>query len=273
MNKEAEMERAEDEERQDLAEVWGSLAEVPFSPDVKAEALKQEVGMHAKNLRQLNVDYAKQLDRLAERGKDKISQKEFEMWEGDFAYEWRLAEGAADKMHCSLTDRIEAEMPMVAYRPRTVGEPYEKDLRRTVEAQAGLFYWDRARDLRIAMREAGGDYAPIRDFEETVALHLSYKGKAVEGERDMLLGEDGTWSKSDAETVDRERTKVHNAVIEKLNGLNALAEQYGTKRFTPRDFVPSSAIDKRMQTPDVALRMRYDRDIVEEYYAWAGMEK
>ena len=62
------------------------------------------------------------------------------------------------------------------------------------------------------------------------------------------------------------RTNAHNDVIEHLNRLNNLARKYGTTPFTPRNFWKSI---KTKQTDSVARRMRYDRDVVEEYYAIA----
>ena len=86
--------------------------------------------------------------------------------------------------------------------------------------------------------------------------------------QDIRNDYDGNWEKYDSD-----RTFAHNMTIRLLNELNDLARRvYHTTPFTPRNFWTSEK-DMKKQTPAESTRMRYDRDVVEEYYSIAFSEE
>jgi hypothetical protein len=143
----------------------------------------------------------------------------------------------------------------------------EATLHETIEAQAGAYYRDRARALREAIRASDDphkeeDEDVLYGFFAAVSRHLDYKYMTPEDIR-LSYGKD-------YHEYDQDRTFAHNNAIRQLNKLNDLARKYGTTPFTPRQFWTS---EKKDQTPAVSKRMRYDRDVVEEYYAIAFSEE
>lgn len=231
------------------ADKWANM-EVSRTPSPES-IIKQ----FATNVCDIQKDFAGALARAKEKGKNTLDKKEFELWEGDYKDAWNMMEERERSAGLYSPAQIAAvEEPVIAYL-------VDSELHKTIEAQAGHYYDERSGALLKAIHESDGndkkaDLEYTRDFRHAVMRHLDYK--YIEG--------NGSWREYDADYYDRSRTRAHNSVIDHLNGLNALAEKYHTPRFTPRNFWTS---DIKEQTPAMSRRMRYDRDIVEEYYAIA----
>lgn len=241
---------------QNNGEAWEGLAEAvaQFKQEQKDTA-PERAKRHFEEIRDIELDFAKRNASIAETG-DEMSKKEFETWEDAISDELEIGEEEIRTGEMNLSKRAEVMQYMVTYR-------VDSELHKTVEARAGDYYHERDAALRDAIREQGGedaekDLAYLNGFYPAVAHHLDYKYMTPSDVNDI-----------GSEAYERERTRAHNDAIRYLNGLNRLAHKYDTRPFTVRDFWTSDLCDKRGQTPAIASVMRYDRDIVEEYYAIA----
>ena len=244
------------EDEQDNGGQWEGLAEavVQLKQEQK-DAAPEKAKSHFEEIRCIEKDFARRNATIASDG-GKMSKKEFEKWEDAISDELGYADDQFRIGKMIFRDKAEAMQHMVAYRVDT-------ELHKTIEAQAGNYYFERDRELRAAIKEQGGpnaasDLTLLNGFYPAVAAHLDYKYMSPEDVRDF-----------GSDVYERRRTEAHNDTIRYLNSLNHLARQYGTRPFTVRDFWTSDLCDKRAQTPAIAMVMRYDRDIVEEYYAIA----
>ena len=217
------------------------------------EKAPEEAAHFFRNIYDLQKDFAHRSQAVKEAG-NTMSQQEFEKWEDAFTDEYTFAQRVINYAHLDLDTVAGAAQNMV-----TSSE--ESELRKTIEAQAGNFYYERVRDLKEAIdnskdpnAEKDTDY--IYEFRDTVYGHLDYKYMTPEEIKDY-----------GPEQYERQRTRTHNSVIEHINGLNSLAKKYGTRPFTVRNFWPSSIRNKKEQSEAMRKILRYDRDIVEEYYA------
>lgn len=232
---------------------WDSLTKVPAYSETKP--LEPSSKKFAKVIYDLQMDFGHRLADLKAQGTQQLSDKEFERWEDEYQNYWsNMEDRLRSEKRYTMAEQAEMEEPAVAYLN-------DSELYQTIEAQAGHFYDQRSDALLDAIRDkklpdAKEDLEYVRNFRRAVMHHLDYK----------YIENDNEWRKDDAEYYERSRTRAHNDVIERLNGLNALAEKYHVHRFTPRDFWTS---ENKQQTPAMSKRMRYDRDIVEEYYAIA----
>lgn len=220
-----------------------------FQKEEVVNAPKQ-IAKVAKEIRDLELDYRKQVERSEEKGQSHIPESEFLLWEDDYTSLWREVEKQKLKGALDSYQEAKAEEPMFFTQDEGL-------LSKTIEAQAGIFYSKREEALLDAILENGDnrdDYNYVISFAKSVSTHLDYKYMSAEEMK--VYGYD---------QYERDRTRVHNNAIKHLNGLNHLAEKYGTKRFTPRDFWTSD-VPVYQQTEAMAKRMRYDRDLVEEYY-------
>ncbi|MBR3144059.1 hypothetical protein IKF12_02565 [Candidatus Saccharibacteria bacterium] len=229
----------------------------------KIVALKQEIkegapGMAAfyyKNVRDTELDFAKRSKAINDGG-GKMSEKEFLEWEDGLEIDLRQAEHEERLGKLSFSQATEARQHMVAYYVDT-------ELHKTIEAQAGNYYDERDRALRQAIKDSGKpeseeDLMYLNSFYPAVAHHLEYKYMTPSTIRDY-----------GADRYERERTRAHNDAIRRLNGINDLARKYRTRPFTARNFATSDLVNKNAQSLATQRVMRYDRDIVEEYYAIA----
>ena len=213
---------------------------------------------HAKQAKEVEFSFAKRLDDLNRSG---MSLEEFEKWEDAFTDEYNPARAKAYEGYKDYEKFCDIMEETVAYP----GSGREPDLRRTIEARAGLYFPARRRALMNAIgtsdrssEQKKADQNVLRDFAEAVYTHMDWKNKSREKLASIGFKE-----------ADSLRTLAHNRVIKTLNKLNGIAESYGVRPFTPRDFLPSDAVPKNEQTKSESTIMRYDRDIVEEYYAYA----
>ena len=246
---------------------WDSLAQGPGEQALTAEDIKEIRAKRAAEAPKKAAEYygwALDVQNDFDRRRQKIlsegggmSEKEFERWEDELADNIKYAQGELEKTDGKLDTVAECEQHMIFSRDDT-------ELHKTIEAQAGNFYHNRIAALREAIlasdnaTAAEEDLGYVKDFYPAVMEHLSFKYMT----RDEMLD-------YDPDRYERNRTKAHNDVIKHLNGINDLARKYGVRPLTVRNFLPSDVRDKRGQTPAIASVMRYDRDVVEEYYAIA----
>lgn len=219
---------------------------------------------HAKEAHDTQIIFGKRIQKLAE-SETKMTQKEFEKWEDEYAEEYTKAESKIYEANPSYDKYCEVMSSAIVYP----GGGREKDLHNTVEAQAGNYYFDRKDALAEAINDSDksddekkAELAKIDDFISAVYDHIDYKYMGRDEQLDF-----------GPERYDAARTLAHNQAIRCLNNINDLARTYGTRPFTPRNFNPSDVVSRSSQTRDEALVFRYDRDIVEEYYAIAFADK
>ncbi|MBR3386330.1 hypothetical protein IKG68_02070 [Candidatus Saccharibacteria bacterium] len=225
-----------------------------MAEQIRAEA-PMEAKKHFREVRELEYIFAGRNEKLAEAG-EPMSEKEFERWEDDLEFELKQGERQVEIGKMNFDEEGAVKSEIVAYHE-------EKDLAKTVEAQAGNWFYARERALETRLRESGteDEIRYLHNFYQSVEAHLDFKYMTREEKMDY----------GDAR-YERNRTEAHNNAIKHLNGINDLARKYGTRPFTARNFWPSDMRDKASQTPGMAAVMRYDRDIVEEYYAIAFRE-
>ena len=225
-----------------------------FKEQQKEEAPKRAAEFY-KNVYDYQTMFENRLAKLKE-SDDKMNEKEFERWEDMLGDEIKLADKEIGKDYFSLEQKAEVMQKMITSTSNA-------ELNKTVEAQAGNYYYERIGMLRDAIQSFGGEDAKkeleyLNGFYPAVMKHLEFKYLTPE----EIQG-------YGAEMYDSKRTKSHNEVIKHLNGLNDLARKYGTRPLTFRNFWPSDLCNINNQTPAIADVMRYDRYTVEEYYTIA----
>lgn len=174
--------------------------------------------------------------------------KEFEKWEDD----------ARDAF--SRIGRAESEIIFESRYERDATEKLSVvDGRESIEAYAGKFYAERNRALISAIRESGNKDA---DYDEDVvgSLH-EYVADYIRATKDTEL------RRMDVDDYTRRRRDRHNDVIKSLNRINHIAEKYGARRLTFRDFETNDFLYRRDLDPygETDARVEYDRTSVESY--------
>lgn len=223
-----------------------------LTPEESRERMRQreeEAKQRAKAVAELNQDFIEA----------KPSIKDFRFWEEEFEFNWNLLREYIHRAHGN-TMADEARMEEPAFFTEDTGVLHE-----TIEAQSGHFFHERARALRDAINnnadlteaEKKRQLDKIDALWEQASRHMNFKNMTREDVRGY-----------GSEYYERSRTLVHNGTIRALNDLNDLARSYKLKPFTPRNFWPSDGSRKEDPEP-IKRRMRYDRDLVEEYYAIA----
>ncbi|MBQ2623140.1 hypothetical protein IJG12_02345 [Candidatus Saccharibacteria bacterium] len=184
---------------------------------------------------------------------ERMSQKEFETWEDLVADELALAEKEGEKGNFGIEQTAECAQMMVT-------STNDAELHKTIEAQAGNYYYERMDALRQAIEKSDDedkkeslDY--LKGFYPAVVEHLDFKYMSPDDVRDYGYDE-----------YESKRTRVHNNVIKHLNGVNDLARKYHVRPLTVRNFWSSDLVRMSAQTPAISKVMRFDRDVVEEYY-------
>ncbi len=233
--------------------------------DEFAERHLQQIKNISKGIRDTELQFAERKRKKEKEDGSPMSEKEFIAWEDDLAFSLSLQQKEIESLRkyrpgfaYKTAEVAKATDPMIAYSG--INNP---EVANTIEAQAGRFYDERRSALLKAItnsdrpeEEKQEDRHYILGFWQLVAAHLDYKHQS-----NAFSDPSEGWS------YDRSRTKAHDAVVNGLNKLNDLAEKYGTRRFTVRNFWDST---KRIKSsPETIDRARYDRDIVEEYYAIA----
>jgi hypothetical protein len=181
-----------------------------------------------------------------------MSQKEFEKWEDLVADELEMAKKEGEKGNFGIEQTAECAQAMVNLN--------DAELNKTVEAQAGNFYYERMVALKQAIEKSDDENTKedldfLKDFYPAVAEHLDFKYMSPEDVRNYGY-----------EEYESRRTRVHNSVIKHLNGVNNLAKKYHVRPLTMRNFWSSDLVRMDAQTPAISSVMNYDRKVVEEYY-------
>ncbi len=214
-----------------------------------AEVSKE--GKYIELARKFNYDYGDWEREFRKRTKDRkeiLDSKEFDEFEYQCGYCYGAALEALDKAEIYIHGK----------------ERYEiLDSYTDIESYAGHFFRDREESLKEAIgREID---AEKREKAEKI-LRLTYY--MIERHNSAMHNYELRSKNQEQYLI--ERGLAHNALIEHLNILNRLAEEYGTKRFTFRDFEP---LPMGKEISEVRRdRLESDREAVENYFrnAYSG---
>ena len=189
---------------------------------------------------------------------NKISETEFMKWEDEVGGAFfKMKEAEYDACYASKYEKDRAEMISLS------------DRNATVEAYAGNFYDERKEVLKqkisqnenIAERDE--HYDILGSLYDKVCSH-------IEAERDFEL------KNKDVDSYNDARKNAHNSLITNLNQINALADEYGVRRLTFRNFLTNDDknYDKSLDIyRDTDARYEYDRSSVEKYMQIAFAEE
>lgn len=189
---------------------------------------------------------------------NKISETEFIKWEDEVGGAFfKMKEAEYDACYTSKYEKDRAEMISLS------------DRNATVEAYAGNFYDERKEVLKqkisqnenIAERDE--HYDILGSLYDKVCSH-------IEAERDFEL------KNKDVDSYNDARKNAHNSLITNLNQINALADEYGVRRLTFRNFLTNDDknYDKSLDIyRDTDARYEYDRSSVEKYMRIAFAEE
>lgn len=137
------------------------------------------------------------------------------------------------------------------------------DPRESIEGATGAFFGERSERLMAEiLGSENGDRSEDRGFvRQTWSKVMNY----IEATHDYEL------LREDYRSYQETRRDAHNTMIRQLNGLNELAERYGCKRFTVRNFMTNDFRYERMKDVRGRLdaRAEYDRESVATYFRTA----
>ena len=178
-------------------------------------------------------------------------------YEDDIAFDWRKLDHATSRAQSHNLLRSPYDLADV----QNLGavEPHE-----TVEAATGIFYDERVNALRDQIATA----APTPETEaekELLRRTWSKVNNYINANRDYDL------LRESYDSYHNTRRHCHNEMIKQLNAINLLAEKYGTKRFTARNFMTNDFKyqQSRDRTGMLNLRANYDRETVLAYFRTA----
>ncbi|MBQ9180562.1 hypothetical protein IJ135_00480 [Candidatus Saccharibacteria bacterium] len=237
------------------------LSEMP--PIDLREMKAESPEIHARVLSRMNKAFAGRLTEIRDSGSRYMDDEEFSHWEDGYTETYNKMRQILSKNTAGdKAKQAEDMVLMVAFAS-------EDDLPNTIEAYAAHQYRERVRALERAIDENGDRELAEKEHDKVAVFamlafeHLSLKPKdKIETQR--VIQKFGGEKEYEAH-----RTLVHNKVIMALNDLNRLAKKFVIKTFTPRNFWPSDPEHKNNYTGQENTIMRYDRDIVEAYYAIA----
>lgn len=180
---------------------------------------------------------------------NKISETEFMKWEDEVGGAFfKMKEAEYDACYPSKYEKDREER--ISMNDRTV----------TAEVYAGNFYEERTEILKQKIlenpnpKERDAQLKILGDLPDKVCSH-------IEAERDFDL------KKIDGRAYLNARKNVHNSLIRNLNEINKLADNYGVRRLTFRNFLTND--DRYDEYKDIYLdtdgRYEYDRSSVEKY--------
>lgn len=180
---------------------------------------------------------------------NKISETEFMKWEDEVGGAFfKMKEAEYDACYTSKYEKDREER--ISMNDRTV----------TAEVYAGNFYEERTEILKQKIlenpnpKERDAQLKILGDLPDKVCSH-------IEAERDFDL------KKIDGRAYLSARKNVHNSLIRNLNEINKLADNYGVRRLTFRNFLTND--DRYDEYKDIYLdtdgRYEYDRSSVEKY--------
>ncbi len=221
----------------------------------RQENIKWEAEFAARQARMIQEEFGERIDSL---GSEKMTREEFEKWEDRYRKKYEKIQTKTSMITHSINEECEIAKGAVAYAD-------DGKLYKTIEAQAGNYFFERQTALSDAIKKSGKTEAEkeeeLRQIENFVAAaheHIQLKYMARE---DIL--------KVGVEQYEQTRVSVHNKTLKMLNYLNNMCNLYEITPFTARNFLPSDIVDKNHQTLAEQTIMHYDRHIVEKYYAIA----
>jgi hypothetical protein len=235
---------------------WDNLSEQPSYEDVRAEeraTAMQELKDLSREYSTLENDFIDRFpeaqQKFADDHEKQTSYNRFfiQKYEDKISYNRRRSEANA---------RL-AEITNPYYLAQYDSTAISGDRDRSIEAQSGVLYTERLRDLENAIQETGGNEEHetlLRQTWPKVRAHIEYRHMS----RSEVLNDPN---------YDRNRTEAHNTVIDQLNAINELAQQYGTRPFTCRSFATSRAY--RQASDPTGRRgqvLMTDRAIVQQYF-------
>jgi len=225
--------------------------------DILSHNYPEEAAMHAKTLSEIQLQFTNRIDNLRNSNTN-MSEEEFAKWEDEYLGEATKMKVEIDEGNMNLSNAASNIHFMVAFP----GAGQEKNLNKTIEAQAGNYFFERSRKLRQEI-----EASDLNDEEKEKEKNLIEKfvGNAYEHIYLKYMDRDSVRSYG-FDRYERNRTDIHNKTIKSLNEINELAKKYKLKPFTPRNFWPSDIVPKNRQSAELAKILRYDRDLVEEYY-------
>jgi hypothetical protein len=180
---------------------------------------------------------------------NKISETEFMKWEDEVGGAFfKMKEAEYDACYTSKYEKD---------REERIGAVNSN---MSVEVYAGNFYEERTEILKQKIlenpnpKERDAQLKILGDLPDKVCSH-------IEAERDFDL------KKIDGRAYLSARKDVHNSLIRNLNEINKLADNYGVRRLTFRNFLTND--DRYDEYKDIYLdtdgRYEYDRSSVEKY--------
>ena len=181
---------------------------------------------------------------------NKISETEFEKWEDEVGGAFfKMKEAEYDACYASKYEKDHEERISMG------------DHTMTAEVYAGNFYDERKTTLKQKISE--NENPEEREKHNKILGDLYYKVCAhIEAERDFKL------RNKDVEAYNDARKNAHNSMITNLNQINDLADEYGVRRLTFRNFLTNDdkSYDKAHAIyRDTDARYEYDRSSVERY--------
>lgn len=214
----------------------------------RAEKREEEA---KKELRYWCTDYRETEHAFTKRDIGK-NLREYEKWEDAAAEAFHKIERAEED--AGFNSRYERD---AAERLATV------DGRDSIEAYAGNFYTERNRSLINAIRSSNNEEAD-EDVDIIGGLH-ELVANYIRSTKDQEL------RRTNTEEYTANRREKHNLVIRRINSINQIAEKYGAKRFTFRDFETNDFAYKKELDPtkETDARVEYDRAAVESYIRMA----
>jgi len=223
------------------------------SSEIKADTL-EDLEFWSNEYRQTEIQFSKFQKSTKNLNHDKNYYQQLSAYEADQAYNWqRLTESTnSARSHGEVQD----DYILARVQQLRAVEPAE-----TIEAASGAFFTERMANLRGAINNASDNAQEERDLKfinNTWQRVYDYITAATDYES---MHE----SHSQYQLVRRSR---HNEMIKQLNGLNQLAEAYGTPRFTLRNFMTNDFYYRQANDKGgwLNIRANYDRETVLSYF-------
>lgn len=216
--------------------------------------IEQEVETWSNEYRATELQFAKYQKGFSGSKLDGAYRKSVLAYEDDLAHDFGLLDEATQ---AAWSEGVVTNSYEMAQRQNLDAvEPSE-----TIEAASGIFFTERMGAIfgRIGENANEEEGAGDRAFaQQTWQKVLGYIEAA--GDYELMHG--------DYAAYQRKRQGAHNAMIRQLNGLNELAEKYGCKRLTVRNFMTNDFVYRQKLDTGRYLdrRANYDRETVLAYF-------
>ena len=240
-------------------------AAIEASQNISSEMEKEEnLKMWATHYRTTERDFIKNPP-------SRFDIKTYEKWEDDAKYFFDRIIECEESIGCAGDSYKKDNLERLAGRV---------DGRDSIEAFAGNFYDERSKALINAINNSDSkeeekekDKATVRNLEQ-----LALRFKEITHRRpDHVLTFD------ESKKAEEERKTAHNSVIWCLNDINELAEKYGTKPLTFRNFEDNDDrydedndkyenLSGKISFKETEARKIYDRRAVEAYI-WKAFDE